>query len=71
MRNHPCRDIIHYVRTFRKKRITLTFIYLYAPQWRADIMNYVPTKGIMVFWYIFFLHVLRMYLIVSVLHAAL
>ena len=40
-----CRGIIHYARTFRKKRIFLTFKTLNALSERADIMNYVPTRA--------------------------
>ena len=31
----PCRGIIYYARTFRKKRIALIFRYLCVPPWRA------------------------------------
>ena len=31
--------------TFRQKRILLIFRYLYAPPWRTDIINYVPTRA--------------------------
>ena len=41
-----CRDIIYYVRTFRKKRILSMCRYLYAPPWRAGIINYAPTLGV-------------------------
>ena len=42
----PCRDIIHYVRTFRRNVFSSMFKYLYAPPWRACIINYAPTRGV-------------------------
>jgi len=50
--HRPCRDIIsfrwplvHYVRTFRRNVFSSMFGYLYAPPWRAGIMNQRSAKA--------------------------
>ena len=43
-----CRDIIYYVRTFCKKRISMKFRHLNALSERADIINYAHTVATLI-----------------------